>query len=83
MPSIDIAEKLYIRSYVRGNRLHVLSRAPPGMGKGGGGSCPPPGNVQMGICNPSLEFLTVFVVGLSRISGVVRTYLRMKNVHDS
>ena len=31
----------------------------------------------MGICNPSPEFLTVFVVGLSRISGVVPTYLRM------
>ena len=28
----------------------------------------PPGNVQMGICNPSPEFLTVFVVGLSIIS---------------
>ena len=38
----------------------------------------PPGNVQMGICNPSPEFLTVFVVGLSRISGVVPTYLRVK-----
>ena len=47
------------------------------------GEVPPPGNVQMGICNPSPEFLTVFVVGLSRISGVVPTYLRMKNVHDS
>ena len=30
-------------------------RAPPGMGKGG--NLPPPGNVQMGICNPSPEFL--------------------------
>ena len=49
----------------------------------GGGHLHPPGNVQMGICNPSPEFLTVFVVGLSRISGVVPTYLRMKNVHDS
>ena len=28
----------------------------------------------MGICKPSPEFLTVFVVGLSRISGVVPTY---------
>ena len=51
------------------------ARAPPGMGKGG--HLPPPGKVQMGICNPSPEFLTVFVVGLSRISGVVPTYLRM------
>jgi len=57
------------------------ARAPLGMGKGG--HLPPPGNVQMGICNPSPEFLTVFVVGISRISGVVPTYLRMKNVHDS
>ena len=43
-------------------------------GQGGGALAPPPGNVQMGICNPSPEFLTVFVVGLSRISGVVPTY---------
>ena len=43
------------------------------------GTCPR-GNVQMGICNPSPEFITVFVVGLSRISGVVPTYLRVKNV---
>ena len=29
---------------------------------GQGGTCAPlPGNVQMGICNPSPEFLTVFV----------------------
>jgi len=48
----------------------------------GGHLPPPPGNMQIGICNPSPEFLTVFV-GLSRISGVVPTYLRMKNVHDS
>ena len=34
----------------------------------GGHLPPPPGNVQMGICNPSPKFLTVFVVGLSRIS---------------
>ena len=38
---------------------------------GQGGHLLPPGNVQMGICNPSPEFLTVFVAGLSRISGVV------------
>ena len=31
--------------------------------RGGGHLPPPPENVQMGICNPSPEFLTVFVVG--------------------
>ena len=64
--------------------LHVVNgnakRKTTGAARHGqGGHLPPPlGNVQMGICNPSPEFLTVFVVGLSRISGVVPTYLRVK-----
>ena len=40
------------------------------MGKGGGHL--PPGNVQMGICNPSPEFLTVFVyVAVTVVQSII------------